>query len=50
MRLPNAFQNLFAKGAFSTAFVPFFAGTLAEHGRAAAHEFAEDVPAAKPVP
>jgi putative peptidoglycan lipid II flippase len=43
MRLPNAFQNLFAEGAFSTAFVPFFAGTMAEHGRAAAQEFAEDV-------
>ena len=41
-RLPNLFRSLFAEGAFSAAFVPLFAGTMAEHGREAARIFAED--------
>ena len=41
-RLPNLFRSLFAEGAFSTAFVPLFAGTMAEHGKEAARIFAED--------
>lgn len=41
-RLPNLFRSLFAEGAFSAAFVPLFAGTMAEHGKAAARNFAED--------
>jgi putative peptidoglycan lipid II flippase len=41
-RLPNLFRTLFAEGAFSAAFVPLFAGTLAEHGKEAARIFAED--------
>src|SRR5271169_1715812 len=41
-RLPNLFRSLFAEGAFSAAFVPLFAGTIAEHGREAARIFAED--------
>src|SRR5215471_8575543 len=41
-RLPNLFRSLFAEGAFSAAFVPLFAGTLAEHGKEAARVFAED--------
>jgi putative peptidoglycan lipid II flippase len=41
-RLPNLFRSLFAEGAFSAAFVPLFAGTMAEHGKAAARVFAED--------
>ena len=41
-RLPNLFRSLFAEGAFSAAFVPLFAGTLAEHGKEAARLFAED--------
>jgi putative peptidoglycan lipid II flippase len=41
-RLPNLFRSLFAEGAFSAAFVPLFAGTLAEHGKEAARIFAED--------
>ena len=41
-RLPNLFRSLFAEGAFSAAFVPLFAGTMAEHGREAARVFAED--------
>jgi putative peptidoglycan lipid II flippase len=41
-RLPNLFRSLFAEGAFSAAFVPLFAGTMAEHGRMAARLFAED--------
>src|ERR1700740_1397441 len=41
-RLPNLFRSLFAEGAFSAAFVPLFAGTIAEHGREPARIFAED--------
>jgi putative peptidoglycan lipid II flippase len=41
-RLPNLFRSLFAEGAFSAAFVPLFAGTMAEHGKEAARMFAED--------
>src|SRR5882724_6274798 len=41
-RLPNLFRSLFAEGAFSAAFVPLFAGTMAQHGREAARVFAED--------
>ena len=41
-RLPNLFRSLFAEGAFSAAFVPLFAGTVAQHGREAARAFAED--------
>jgi putative peptidoglycan lipid II flippase len=41
-RLPNLFRSLFAEGAFSAAFVPLFAGTMAEHGKEAARIFAED--------
>jgi putative peptidoglycan lipid II flippase len=42
-RLPNLFRSLFAEGAFSAAFVPLFAGALAEQGKEAARRFAEDV-------
>jgi putative peptidoglycan lipid II flippase len=41
-RLPNLFRSLFAEGAFSAAFVPLFAGTMAQHGKEAARIFAED--------
>src|SRR5579884_2245766 len=41
-RLPNLFRSLFAEGAFSAAFVPLFAGTMAERGRETARLFAED--------
>jgi putative peptidoglycan lipid II flippase len=41
-RLPNLFRSLFAEGAFSAAFVPLFAGTMAEHGKESARIFAED--------
>jgi putative peptidoglycan lipid II flippase len=41
-RLPNLFRSLFAEGAFSAAFVPLFAGTMAEHGKERARIFAED--------
>jgi putative peptidoglycan lipid II flippase len=41
-RLPNLFRSLFAEGAFSAAFVPLFAGTMAEHGRQSARIFAEE--------
>jgi putative peptidoglycan lipid II flippase len=41
-RLPNLFRSLFAEGAFSAAFVPLFAGTVAERGRDTARIFAED--------
>jgi putative peptidoglycan lipid II flippase len=42
LRLPNMFRSLFAEGAFSAAFIPLFAGTLAQEGRPAARRFAED--------
>jgi putative peptidoglycan lipid II flippase len=42
-RLPNMFRSLFAEGAFSAAFVPLFAGTIATEGKKAARRFAEDV-------
>src|SRR5712691_4041271 len=41
-RLPNLFRSLFAEGAFSAAFVPLFAGTMAEQGKDQARIFAED--------
>src|SRR5437868_5352582 len=41
-RLPNLFRSLFAEGAFSAAFVPLFAGTMAEHGKEEARVFAEN--------
>src|SRR6201998_3680310 len=41
-RLPNLFRSLFAEGAFSAAFVPLFAGTMAERGKGPARIFAED--------
>ncbi|HVH77004.1 MAG TPA: murein biosynthesis integral membrane protein MurJ [Stellaceae bacterium] len=42
LRLPNLFRSLFAEGAFSAAFVPAFAGTVAESGAPEARIFAED--------
>jgi putative peptidoglycan lipid II flippase len=41
-RLPNLFRSLFAEGAFSAAFVPLFAGTIAHDGKSVARRFAED--------
>src|SRR5258707_13268218 len=41
-RLPNLFRSLFAEGAFSAAFVPLFAGTIAERGKEQPRIFAED--------
>lgn len=45
-KLPNLFRRLFAEGAFSAAFVPMFARTLAGEGKAAARAFAEQAQAA----
>jgi putative peptidoglycan lipid II flippase len=42
LRLPNLFRSLFAEGAFNAAFVPAFAGTVAERGAGEARRFAED--------
>ncbi|HEY0837649.1 MAG TPA: murein biosynthesis integral membrane protein MurJ [Azospirillum sp.] len=42
-RLPNHFRALFAEGAFASAFVPLFSGTLVQEGEAAARRFAEEV-------
>jgi putative peptidoglycan lipid II flippase len=42
LRLPNLFRSLFAEGAFSAAFVPLFAGTMAEAGKERARVYAED--------
>lgn len=41
LKLPNLFRRLFGEGAFNAAFVPAFAGTLVNGGRAAAQELAE---------
>src|SRR5437870_9662640 len=41
-RLPNLFRTLFAEGAFSAAFVPLASGALAEGGKPALREFAEE--------
>ena len=41
-RLPNLFRRLFAEGAFSSAFVPLFAGKLEAEGEASAKRFAEE--------
>jgi putative peptidoglycan lipid II flippase len=42
-RLPNLFRSLFAEGAFSAAFVPLASRALADHGKSALKEFAEEV-------
>ena len=42
LRLPNLFRSLFAEGAFNAAFVPSFAGAVAEEGALEARRFAED--------
>jgi putative peptidoglycan lipid II flippase len=41
-RLPNLFRSLFAEGAFSAAFVPLAASAMAEGGKAAVRDFAEE--------
>lgn len=41
LKLPNFFRRLFGEGAFSAAFVPLFAGTLAAEGREQARRLAE---------
>jgi len=41
-RLPNLFRTLFAEGAFSAAFVPLASGALAEGGKPALRDFAEE--------
>src|SRR6202521_153791 len=41
-RLPNLFRSLFAEGAFSAAFVPLASRALAEGGKPAVREFAEE--------
>src|SRR5713101_8895291 len=46
VRLPGLFRSLFDEGVFTTAFVPLFAGTVAERGRAATRLYAGDAFAA----
>jgi putative peptidoglycan lipid II flippase len=43
MRLPNLFRQLFAEGAFNSAFVPMFSRHLEEEGAKGAQRFAEHV-------
>lgn len=43
MRFPNLFRQMFAEGAFNSAFVPMFAGRMEQQGAAAARDFAERV-------
>jgi putative peptidoglycan lipid II flippase len=45
-KFPNFFRRLFAEGAFAAAFVPMFAGSLAQNGKSAARDFAENALAA----
>ena len=45
LRLPNLFRRLFGEGAFSAAFIPEYAGRLAQEGEASALRLAEDVTA-----
>jgi putative peptidoglycan lipid II flippase len=40
LKLPNLFRRFFGEGAFNAAFVPAFAGTLAQRGPAAAQALA----------
>ena len=42
LRFPNLFRRLFAEGAFSQAFVPVYAKTLASEGEAAADRLAAE--------
>ena len=42
LRFPNLFRRLFAEGAFSQAFVPVYAKTLAAEGEAAADQLAAE--------
>jgi putative peptidoglycan lipid II flippase len=42
LRFPNLFRRLFAEGAFSQAFVPVYAKTLAEQGEQAADRLASE--------
>lgn len=42
-KFPNFFRRFFAEGAFNAAFVPYFAGKLAEDGQPAAKQMATDV-------
>jgi putative peptidoglycan lipid II flippase len=44
-KFPNLFRRLFAEGAFNAAFIPLFAGKLAEGGREMARAFAEEAQA-----
>ncbi|HET9149746.1 MAG TPA: murein biosynthesis integral membrane protein MurJ [Alphaproteobacteria bacterium] len=44
-KFPNLFRRLFAEGAFNAAFVPLFAGRLAEGGKESARAFAEEAQA-----
>ena len=45
LRLPNLFRRLFGEGAFSAAFIPAYAGALAQEGEAPARRLAEEVTA-----
>ena len=42
-RLPNLFRRLFAEGAFNSAFIPIFAGSLQEDGPKGARRVAEEI-------
>nr|WP_321455095.1 murein biosynthesis integral membrane protein MurJ [uncultured Cohaesibacter sp.] len=42
-RLPNLFRRLFAEGAFNSAFIPIFAGSLQEDGPQGARKVAEEI-------
>ena len=42
-RLPNFFRNLFAEGAFQHAFIPLFAGSVAEGNEDSMKDFANNI-------
>jgi putative peptidoglycan lipid II flippase len=43
IKFPSFLRRLFAEGAFNAAFIPFFAGNLAEFGEASAKSLAEEI-------
>ena len=43
IKIPSLFRRVFAEGAFNVSFVPMFSGILAQEGRSAALNFAQNV-------
>jgi putative peptidoglycan lipid II flippase len=43
IKIPSLFRRIFAEGAFNVSFVPMFSGILAQEGKSAALEFAQNI-------